>query len=172
MEEIWRDIEGYESKYQVSCFGKVRSMGFLLNAPKGGTWYKEGRELKQSKSNIGYNRVLLFKEGKMTNFLVHRLVAFAFCGLNKNQQVDHIDGDKSNNNYHNLRPCTSRQNNTYYHLSKNPLRKTGTYFRKENKSKPWEAYIQIDGKRKRIGYFSTKEEASFAYQNKLKEITQ
>lgn len=109
MEEIWKDIEGYEGLYQVSSTGKVKSF-----KGKNGAKDKEGHILKANISR-GYPYVGLCKgdEGKKT-FLVHRLVAAAFVsnphGYN---EVNHKDENKMNSNAENLEWCTRDYNMAY-----------------------------------------------------------
>lgn len=104
MKEIWRDISGYEGLYQVSNSGNVRSMNY--NKKPGNI-----KELKQKLRNNGYLEVHLSKDGKRKYFLVHRLVAEAFLENPDNKpQVNHIDGDKSNNNVSNLEYATNSEN--------------------------------------------------------------
>ena len=96
MSEMWRDIPGYEGLYQVSNYGNVRSMNY--NKKLGNI-----RELKQKLRDNGYLEVHLSKDSKRKYFLVHRLVAEAFLENPDNKpQVNHIDGDKSNNHVSNL----------------------------------------------------------------------
>lgn len=106
MKEIWRDIEGYESLYQVSNMGRVKSLG------NGGSNSKE-RILKAEKNHC-YLRVSLSKEGKKKHYRVHRLVATAFIpNLDNLPQVNHIDENKTNNCAINLEWCSSEYNHNY-----------------------------------------------------------
>ena len=104
MEEEWKDIEGYENKYQVSNLGRVKSL-------------KSNIIMKQN-LNKKYNRysIMLWKNGKSKRFWVARLVAKAFV-FNPNPniftQVNHKDENKTNNNSNNLEWCTVAYNNTY-----------------------------------------------------------
>ena len=82
--------------------------------------------------------------------------------------MDHIDSDKLNNNVNNLRLVTNRENVSKERTFKSGL-PTGVYFHKRNKK--YESQIRINGKKKYLGSFNTIEEASNAYQNKLKEIS-
>lgn len=100
MHELWKDIEGYEGLYQVSTWGRIRSL------------YK-GRIkiLKPDVNEKGYLKVKLFAEGKGKNFRVNRLVASAFIpNLYDLPQVNHKDGNKQNNSYTNLEWTTDEIN--------------------------------------------------------------
>lgn len=99
--EKWKTIKGYSGMVEVSNLGKVRNK-------------KNKREYKQTLSCWGYPRVHLNLRGKNKNVVVHRLVASAFVE-NKNSfpQVNHIDGDKTNNDYLNLEWCTASQNSRH-----------------------------------------------------------
>ena len=102
MEEIWKDKKDYEGHYQVSNFGRVKSIKF-------------GKEiiLKQ-KIKDGYYYVGLSKNGIAKNYFVHRLVAQAFLPNPNNLPcVNHKDEDKLNNNVDNLEYCSYSYNNTY-----------------------------------------------------------
>lgn len=97
--EKFRDIEGYEGKYQVTSWGRV------FNVDKQRFVYFEETEKS-------YLRVDLFdKDGKRTHHKVHRLVAKAFIPnpLSK-PQVNHIDGNKHNNSVTNLEWVTNKEN--------------------------------------------------------------
>lgn len=106
MEKVWKDIEGYEGKYQVSDNGEVRSLNY------GG--YGGVKLLKQCTHRDGYKRVALCKNGKRKYYFVHRLVAIAFISNPHNyKEVNHKDECKSNNNMNNLEWCTREYNLNY-----------------------------------------------------------
>ena len=106
MEEIWKDIEGYEGYYQVSSMGRVRSLNYRRASKE--------RVLKQFYIGQGYLFVNLWKDCKAKPYFVHRLVASAFC---ENQmgytEVNHKDKDKTNNCAENLEWCSRSYNCNY-----------------------------------------------------------
>lgn len=106
MIEIWKDIEGYEGLYQVSSFGRVKSLNYN----------KTGKEqyLKQRKNSSEYLQVDLWKKGKIKQSSVHRLVAEAFIPNTYNlPQVNHRDENKGNNRVDNLEWCDRKYNINY-----------------------------------------------------------
>ena len=103
MEEIWKDIEGYEGIYQVSNTGKVKSLKSLHA--------ESGLILKIHNQIKGYSRVNLWKKGLCKSATIHRLVAMSFIDNKDNKnQVNHKDGVKSNNCAENLEWCNASQN--------------------------------------------------------------
>lgn len=105
--EIWKDIKGYEGLYKISNKGNVYSIA----RPK-----TKGKELKQYE-RYGYKRVTLLKSGIAKSFGVHRLVAIHFLEDEESDLVvNHIDGNKANNNAKNLEWCTQAQN--VHHFTK------------------------------------------------------
>lgn len=102
MNEIWKDVTGYEGLYQVSNLGRVKAM------PKRG--HKE-KIMKPSLKKDGYNRILLSKKGKYKTLYVHRLVAEAFLSHTESKcEVNHINGIKTDNYVYNLEWVTKSQN--------------------------------------------------------------
>ena len=109
MKEIWRDIEGYECLYQVSNLGRIKSLKFWSNVHK--KYYEKETILKNKINKHGYEFVGLHKHNKTKNFSVHRLVAEAFIDNPKMyKEVNHIDGNKLNNNVENLEFTTRSEN--------------------------------------------------------------
>ena len=115
MEEIWRDIEGYEKLYQVSNLGRVRSLDRVITTKYGVVYPYKGRILKMKKNNSGYSVVSLSKDGKVKDFLIHRLVAKAFIPLEdyNGMEVNHINFDRNDNNVNNLEWITRKENMEY-----------------------------------------------------------
>lgn len=93
----WAVVKGFPN-YEVSDCGQVRNV-------------RTGRILKQRLSDRGYFRLDLYHKGKGRTMNVHILVATAFVkGKRKNLVVNHMDGDKTNNDHTNLEWCTQLQN--------------------------------------------------------------
>ena len=110
IEEIWRPIEGYEGLYEVSSYGKVRS----LDRYDSRNHFRKGKVLSLVKNKEGYLQVNLCCNGKNKMFLVHRLSAQAFIPNPDNlPQVNHKDEDKTNNSVDNLEWCDCSYNNNY-----------------------------------------------------------
>ena len=109
MDETWKDIDGYEGLYKISNFGRVLSLRY---GPKNRPSYiGEPKMMKLSRSSSGYYHVQLYKDGKPTTKLVHSLVASAFVDNPFGKpEVNHIDGDKSNNKSTNLEWVTKSEN--------------------------------------------------------------
>ena len=119
MEEIWKDIAGYEGLYQVSNLGKVRSLRYKNR--------DETRELYLKPHTRGYLQVELHKNGDRKMFTVHRLVALAFVdGYEEDKQVNHIDENKKNNVSTNLEWVTVSQN-VLHSLSRRTVPATRKY---------------------------------------------
>ncbi len=113
MEEEWRPVVGYEEKYEVSNFGRVRRLPYeLVNPLTGGISKWPEKILKATKHwKSGRYHLSLTQDGKAKNWDVHQLVAFAFIGPRpEGKHVCHRDDDAENNTPSNLYYGTSKQN--------------------------------------------------------------
>lgn len=115
MEEVWKDVKGYEGYYQVSNLGNIKSLERIIENSGTRTGYYKIKERilkpRENKSRNGYYELSLRKDGKEKRFKVHRLVACAFIENPYNKpEVNHIDGNKSNNYASNLEWTTSKEN--------------------------------------------------------------
>lgn len=172
MEEIWKDIEGFEGLYQVSNLGRVKSLSrsvFMINYKR--SVITNEKILKNNIGNVGYPRVSLFKSGISKQFCVHTLVANAFIPNPENlSDVNHIDGDRTNSNLNNLERVSRRENATHSILRRGINGSTlgVTFCKTQNKKNKWKSSIWINGRgHVFLGQFQTKEEASKAYQKAL-----
>lgn len=157
MEEIYKDVIGYEGIYQISNLGNVKSCttGLIRN------YYLEKN---------GYYSIRLYKNNIGKTRKVHQLVAESFlnhkrCG--HKLVVNHIDFNKANNKVDNLEIVTNRENSNRKHL-KSTSKYIGVHWNKEDKK--WKSSITINGKTKHLGYFTDESEASEAYQEALLNI--
>lgn len=110
MQEVWKQISGYEELYDVSNLGRVKSLMYHQSTPrelimKGRPTGPEGKKYKQ---------VTLCKNGVNTSFKIHRLVALHFIENPDNKPcINHKDADKLNNRVDNLEWCTIAENNQH-----------------------------------------------------------
>jgi len=108
--EIWKDIEGYNGIYQVSNYGNVYVIGRNI-IRNNVNYFLKPKYMKCRYDLDGYLLVGLTKDKKQNTFRVHRLVCEAFIKNEFNKpQINHIDGNKSNNNISNLEWCTASEN--------------------------------------------------------------
>ena len=118
MKEIWKDIKGYEGHYQVSNYGRVRSVPrvtpYINKAGYKSSQFRDGQIKKDTDNGRGYKSVSLYKNNKGKMAYVHRLVVQAFIGeIPEGMAVNHIDFDKSNNRLDNLEIVTYSENNMH-----------------------------------------------------------
>lgn len=113
----WRPVKGFDGIYEVSDSGQVRSLDRINTVCNKGKVYStkiKGRMMSQVENANGYKRVYFSKNGDRVSFLVHRIVAEAFINNPNNYpQINHIDGDKSNNSVGNLEWCDNKYNARY-----------------------------------------------------------
>ena len=109
MNEEWRDIQGFEGLYQISNYGRVKSLDHYASNGFKEILY-QGKILKLHPHN-GYLITHLCKNNIVKTIAVHRLVAMVFVeNPNNYSQVNHLDGNKSNNHFENLEWCDQRHN--------------------------------------------------------------
>lgn len=112
--EEWRDIADYEGLYQVSNFGRVKSLPRMVKGRGGSEYLLRERFLKQAVDKYGYLMVGLHKEGKGKMCKVHKLVAQHFIPNPHNLPcVNHRDECKTNNIWLNLEFCSYKYNANY-----------------------------------------------------------
>lgn len=110
MLEEWKDVLGYEGRYEISNLGQVRRK-------------ETGCILRQSTHYKGH-KYIQFKVSRIKRkYFVHRLVAIAFIPLVVGKDiVNHIDGNKQNNCYLNLEWATVKENTQHYYTSVKALK--------------------------------------------------
>lgn len=110
MDEIWKDIKGYEGYYQISNFGNIRSLDRWVK-DNGTPVFKQGMLLNPVKQSVGYLQIALNVEGKVKKKYIHRLVMEAFNPTdNPKLEINHIDENKENNMITNLEWVTHKEN--------------------------------------------------------------
>ena len=166
-----KEIKGlgiFDGAYLVSPNGDVYSKDRIINTSNY-SYIKKGRKLKQTLNKVqGYYFVTISVNKKKKNVAVHKLVANAFLGhipCGHEMTVDHIDGNKTNNNYLNLRLMSSIENVRIHFVNKN--KKIGVCYNKNMRK--YQARIAVNKKRYFLGYFDLEEDAINAYQDAFKE---
>lgn len=169
MKEFWKDIKGYEGLYQISNFGRVKSLSRIVSGKK-----NSERRLPEIVKIPGYDRkgyqIIILRKNINKVYHIHHLVWDHFGNWGRDGrklQVDHIDGDRLNNQIKNLQLLTNRQNITKYHKDRREL-PTGVIY--EKRAKKFRARIYISGKNIHLGLFNNIEDAAKAYQRALKSL--
>jgi len=113
--ETWKDIPDYEGIYEVSDKGRVRTAeNKTTHSVRSGERKWKQRILKQKSDPGGHKRVSLWKNKRVKDYLVHRLVAMAFIESEEGKTIiNHKDGVPWNNDVSNLEWCTYKENNAH-----------------------------------------------------------
>tara|TARA_R110002020_G_scaffold318905_12_gene534589 strand:- start:1304 stop:1816 length:513 start_codon:yes stop_codon:yes gene_type:complete len=165
--EIWRDVKGFEGIYQVSNYGRVKSLDKEVRNNRA-TFIRKGRILKPAPNTKGYLTVVLCDKGNNKTFKIHKLVAIAFlnhkpCGMD--EVIDHINEDKTDNRSWNLRKTSNRENLSRSYKNASSKYTGVSWIKNRNK---WKACIHLNGKNYHLGNYDNEYEASKAYKNALK----
>lgn len=119
--ELWNEVIGYEGIYEISSFGRVKSLSRKIPHWRGGFLNSKEKIMSCFLSNTGYLTISFFTNNIKKNFLIHRLVAIAFIPNPDNlPEVNHKDGDKLNPLKSNLEWSTESEN--IIHAFKNNLK--------------------------------------------------
>lgn len=111
MDEVWKDIPGYEGLYQVSNMGEVKSLARVIERRGNTPMRLQERILRRRINRKGYAIVALCKESEMWNRTVHRIVAQTFIpNPNNLPEINHINGVKTDNRMVNLEWVTTKAN--------------------------------------------------------------
>lgn len=109
--EIWKNVPGMEGLYQVSNFGRIKSLARTIQRNNKGTLHTKEHFVKGSKDTKGYLQLDAKIDGKRVLKFIHRIVAEAFLDNTENlEQVNHKDGNKLNNCVENLEWVTCKDN--------------------------------------------------------------
>jgi hypothetical protein len=171
MEEIYKDIPGFEGKYQVSNFGNIKTIERLTIYKDGRQRYYKDKILILPINSSGYPTLRLgnFITGKHITKSIHSLVWEAFGDGTTisfpDRIIDHIDRNKKNNHINNLRIISNREN-----ASNRKDNKEFIGVRKSSKSDNYTCRIGFNNKGYHIGTFKTIEEAYARYNEALTHI--
>lgn len=167
--EVWKDIPGYEGEYQISSWGRVRSLERIVKGPRKKPEQKVKACFLRFSVSFGYNRVSLRKDGKPKKYRVSVLVADLFLEKVENKTlVNHINENKSDDYYKNLEYVNCRENTTFS-IKDKTSKYVGVSYCDACNNKKWKASIFYLGKTRYIGRYYTQEEARIAYLNFVKE---
>ena len=166
---MWKDIKGFEGRYQISDEREVKRLPYsVTQRGYGGTVYTRSFGEKILKQNIdaeGY----LYVSMDGGRYRIHWLFYNTFIGDSSGYVIDHKDRNKLNNDPSNLRLVTQKVNTHNRTLVYKPdIQDCSKYQKYKNKEKahPYLLRFTENGERKRIGYFNTYEEA----ENKYREL--
>lgn len=135
MTETWKSIDGYENKYEVSNYGRIRNT-------------KSGKILKNKiNCSTGYVQITLYNKGFLKTHLVHRLVAMAFIPNPKNlPQINHKNEIKTDNKVDNLEYCDNKYNSNYGTRNERISKPTYQYTLRGEFVKRWPSLTEIQRK--------------------------
>lgn len=168
MKEVWIVIEGYNSNYYVSNFGRVKSVDRYVKSRYGKQRLIRGRILRPSLSH-NYNYVGLYIDNKYKRIRVGRLVLESFTSAQKELYCDHIDRNKANDRLDNLRWVTPGQNMMNIGSAcRGTSQYKGVSFSKSRGR--WVSSVNKCGQNYFIGRFLCEIEAAKAYDKKAKEL--
>lgn len=164
--EIWKPVFMYESRYNISNFGRLKSLNYNHT----------GKEclMRLSIDKGGYYIVALSdssKKMKLKTFKIHQLVAIAFLGhvpCGSKLVVNHINFNKLDNRVENLEVVTTRENTNKKHIQSSS-KYVGV---SKGKLDNWVSYISLNKKRVHLGSFKSELDAHLAYEKALKEHSQ
>lgn len=119
--ELWRPVKGYEGWYEVSSFGRVRSVDRVILRRNNSVMHLKGKIKEETDDGHGYWQVMLYKNGIGKGIKVHRLVAEAFIEIPEHLKhlpldkidINHKNENKKDNMVENLEWCTRQYNINY-----------------------------------------------------------
>lgn len=172
--EQWKPVKNYGGLYEISNFGRVKSLAKEWLSGNGCASRKPDTIMKSVVNGNGYKCVNLYRNRKHRFCKIHHLVWGAFGDKKRDGrkfQIDHLDENKLNNRIDNLQLLSQRQNLSKYHKTQvRSSEYTGVYWRK-NRNK-WGVSIYANGKNRHLGYFTDELKASNEYLRALKEFNE
>lgn len=170
--EVWVPVLNYEGLYEVSNYGRVRSLDNLIAKPRYSEYIRKGRVLQQTLSN-GYPQVTLYRGTNHKKPTPVHLISFYSFNTHiiksDNYEVDHIDNNPMNTMLSNFQLLTSRENSAKRSFQKTKTSKyTGVSWDKQRNK--WFAHIRYKNKTIGLGRHLSEYDAHLAYQAKLIEI--
>lgn len=158
MNEIWKDVLGFEGRYQVSNIGNVRSILFGRTRPKQS--YEQGS---------GYRQIKLHADNKTKHYQLHRVIVEAFIRpMTEGEVVNHKNGNPSDNSLGNLEIVTVREN-TNHGKKVSGKQRLGA---RETDGGKFTSSIRVYGKLIHLGTFTNLEDAQQAYVRVVKAIAE
>jgi len=174
MEEIWQPIINFEDTYEISNYGKVRSIDRTVACVYGTriiTKDYKGKELRLFIRNNydNYTGVRLRKDGRYYQFCMHLLVWDNFIRVSRDRMhiIQHADGDRTNNRLDNLELIPKRWG-IHNPTQTNPYR--GVIRVQRRLGFKWSARLRHDGMTENLGTYDEPEEAHVVYQTRLREV--
>lgn len=158
--EQWKPIIGYEEYYEASDQGRIKSNRFCAT-----------RIMKLSITVCGYLQFNLYRNRKMKSFLAHRITAMTFLpDYSECLQVDHINGNRTDNRITNLRIMTNTDNCRAFNKARRNVTSQyrGVYFCKRDRL--WIANIGFKDEQIYLGCFPSEIAAAKARDAKAREL--
>ena len=159
VEEIWKDIVGFEGLYKISNYGNINSCKRYVPHSRFIQKLVPEKILSLGKDKDGYLMAILCRDATKKTVKVHRLVADAFLEKTKDKNiVNHIDSKKSNNFFQNLEWVSNLENSCHSRLKiTTSSNYVGVSFNKRDKV--FRAKIRHNGKVIYLGHFKNEEDA-------------
>ena len=162
--EIWKPVKNYEGLYEVSNFGRIKSLKKTIVNKSGRINRHTKEKIVRSYNHDGYRRIRLTKSGKGNQVLVHRIVINSYYG-HSDLLIDHINGIRHDNRIENLEYVTNSENTLRgYERNGKSSKFRGVSFSPRTKNK-WAVSVSVNNKTIHIGRYETEIEAHREYLN-------
>ena len=116
LNEEWKPIKGYENLYEISNYGRVRSLDKYVKSKNGSMQFRKGKLIIPHIPNkkAPYYQIQLWKNGAYKYFYIHQLVYIAFVGqIPEGMQVNHLNENGLDNRLENLNLMTPKENSNW-----------------------------------------------------------